>query len=1022
MCRELICLGTLLSLLIGIPYARGGISDELIGYWNFDEGTISGTAVADSSGKENHGISVGGPTPVPGKVGTGALALGPGIWIAIDSVADDLAGADNITVNAWVRTASDASTGSNVYWFGAHTPARSNIFMFGIAASTAQGRANIYDGGISGTELYSKDPVNDNQWHMLTYTKSGSVGTMYVDGVVQGTHTVKYPPFSSDNLWSIGQEWDSGGPSQFFHDDGKIDEVAIWRRALTTAEIVKIYNAGNGMSLLRRPAASSPNPADESTDVPRDVVLSWTPGEFAPTTNGHTIYFSDNFNDVNDGIGGITQNTTSYAPPQHLNLDTTYYWRVDEVNGPPDYTVYEGDIWSFTTEPFAYPIAGTSITATASSQALNKGPENTVNGSGLDASGLLHGKDADDNMWLSDMMGPQPTWIEYEFDNVYKLREMCVWNYNDGLEPIIGFGFKDASIEYSVNGIDYTALGTTHQFARAPGMPDYAHKTTVDFGDLTAKYVRLTANSNWGGIFNQYGLSEVRFFHIPVVAREPAPASGATDVDVDAVLSWRAGREAAQHDVYLSTDEQAVIDGTAPVTTVTKTSYGPLSLDLDATYYWRIDEVNEAETPAIWKGDVWDFGTQQYLVIDDFESYNDLDPADPNSNRIFNTWIDGYGVPANGSIVGYENPPFAEKTIVHSGDQSMPLSYDNSTTASYSEATANVANLKVGKDWTKHGIKTLSLWFRGDPNNFAERMYVKLNGSKVVYDGQADNITEKLWQPWNIELSSSGVNLRSVTELKIGLERSGAAGGKGVVYFDDIRLYPYSRQLVTPTEPSQAGLAGHWKFDEGSGTIARDYSGQGNDGTFQGNPKWVPGKINGALEFDGDDDQIKLKSVFVTVGSSSNTLCLWVKVPLAGTKGLAATERVGILLGNYNDTPNTNWELHSIGQMRLYWNGGEINANGTTDLRDNTWHHLTWVRDKSTNANYMYIDGKLEAMIATLGTDITFYTTHCIGGDNRANPPNFHGLIDDARIYDRALSQEEIAWLAGRKQPFDKPF
>jgi hypothetical protein len=184
----------------------------------------------------------------------------------------------------------------------------------------------------------------------------------------------------------------------------------------------------------------------------------------------------------------------------------------------------------------------------------------------------------------------------------------------------------------------------------------------------------------------------------------------------------------------------------------------------------------------------------------------------------------------------------------------------------------------------------------------------------------------------------------------------------------------------------------------------------------------VPGKINGALEFDGDDDQIKLKSVFVTVGSSSNTVCAWVKVPLAGTEGLAATERVGILLGNYNDTPNTNWELHSMGQMRLYWNGGEINANGTTDLRDNTWHHLTWVRDKATNANYMYIDGKLEVMNATLGTDIMFNTIHCIGGDNRANPPNFHGLIDDTRIYDRALSQEEIAWLAGKTKPFDKPF
>ena len=89
---------------------------------------------------------------------------------------------------------------------------------------------------------------------------------------------------------------------------------------------------------------------------------------------------------------------------------------------------------------------------------------------------------------------------------------------------------------------------------------------TVDLAGLTAKYVRFTVNSNWGGWLPQFGLSEVRFFYIPVHAREPDPDSGATDVDVDVTLGWRAGRQAAEHDVYVSTDEQAVIDGTAAVT------------------------------------------------------------------------------------------------------------------------------------------------------------------------------------------------------------------------------------------------------------------------------------------------------------------------------------------------------------------------------------------------------------------------------------------------------------------------
>jgi hypothetical protein len=101
--------------------------------------------------------------------------------------------------------------------------------------------------------------------------------------------------------------------------------------------------------------------------------------------------------------------------------------------------------------------------------------------------------------------------------------------------------------------------------------------------------------------------------------------------------------------------------------------------------------------------------------VDDFESYNDLDPADPESNRIFKVWIDGYDNPTNGSLVGYDTPPFAEQTIVHGGNQSMPLYYDNSV--GYSEATLA---LTYPRDWTDNGVSTLSIWFRGNAAGFIE--------------------------------------------------------------------------------------------------------------------------------------------------------------------------------------------------------------------------------------------------------------------------------------------------------------
>jgi hypothetical protein len=514
--------------------------------------------------------------------------------------------------------------------------------------------------------------------------------------------------------------------------------------------------------------AAGPSPADGSIDVSRDVVLSWRPGLFAAPTNGHKVYLSENIDDVKNGVGAITTSTTSYDPGR-LDFGTTYYWRVDEVNGAPDYGVYEGSLWRFTTELFAYPIE--NITATASSSAATKGPENTINGSGLDANDLHSNEETD--MWLS---GAEPlgAWIEYEFDKTYKLHEMWVWNSNQTIESILGFGLRDVTIEYSTNGTDYTTLGTTVEFARAPGTAGYAHDT-IDFGGLGAKYVRLTATSNWGGILPQYGLSEVRFLYIPVNATEPYPDSGATGVVRDVVLGWKAGREVVTHDLYISTDEQAVIDGTAPVVTVAETSYGPLALDLDMT---------------TWPSALWSFTTSDHIVVDDFESYNDLDPGDPASKRIFNVWIDGFQVPTNGSLVGYENPPFCEQTIVYGGKQSMPFFYNNTGGAAFSEAELT---LSPAQDWTAAQVRTLAVYFHGTAGNTGQ-MYVKINGTKVAYDGNAGNLALSSWQVWSIDLASVGAGLQSVTKLAIGIDGNGASG---TLYVDDIGLYALAAALVT---------------------------------------------------------------------------------------------------------------------------------------------------------------------------------------------------------------------------------
>ena len=113
-------------------------------------------------------------------------------------------------------------------------------------------------------------------------------------------------------------------------------------------------------------APVNPGPADGTADVSQDVVLSWDPGVFAVT---HDVYFGTSFDDVNNGDASVLaspgQAGTTFDPEGLLEFGQTYYWRVDEVNAPPDMSVFAGPVWSFTVEPFSYPIQ--NVTATASS-------------------------------------------------------------------------------------------------------------------------------------------------------------------------------------------------------------------------------------------------------------------------------------------------------------------------------------------------------------------------------------------------------------------------------------------------------------------------------------------------------------------------------------------------------------------------------------------------------------------------------------------------------------------------------
>jgi hypothetical protein len=185
---------------------------------------------------------------------------------------------------------------------------------------------------------------------------------------------------------------------------------------------------------------------------------------------------------------------------------------------------------------------------------------------------------------------------------------------------------------------------------------------------------------------------------------------------------------------------------------------------------------------------VWSFSTADFILIDDFESYDDIDPlpGEPGINRIFDKWIDGFGTTTNGALVGNDLPPYAEQSTVHGGAQSMIYRYDN--TGRTSEATLT---LVYPRDWTEQDVTKLSLWFRGASANAADRMFVALNGTSLVYHDDLAATQWSGWKEWVIDLQAfAGVNLTNVNSITIGIGTKGsaAAGGTGTMYFDDIRL------------------------------------------------------------------------------------------------------------------------------------------------------------------------------------------------------------------------------------------
>jgi len=203
-------------------------------------------------------------------------------------------------------------------------------------------------------------------------------------------------------------------------------------------------------------------------------------------------------------------------------------------------------------------------------------------------------------------------------------------------------------------------------------------------------------------------------------------------------------------------------------------------------------------------------------------------------------------------------------------------------------------------------------------------------------------------------------------------------------------------------------LVGQWELDESSGTVASDSVG-GHDGTLNGDPVWWPsdGKIGGALEFDGVGDYVEVAGYKGISGSNPRTVSAWVKVESTGsTFSIVRWGTEEISGGLWSNVIDANGKLRAA-----VWGGSVV---GGTTINDDTWHHVAIVlpdkEDVKVEDILLYVDGEPEDTTVSLGSQ-TIDTA--VGMDVLISLDGSVGLLDDVRIYNYALSEEEIGALAG---------
>jgi hypothetical protein len=537
------------------------------------------------------------------------------------------------------------------------------------------------------------DAYRGNQALNMKYFVAGFTGYPYPDGLVNG---VTY-------YWRIDE----------IEEDGTIQKGNVW--SFTVPSLIAYDEIpANGAKFIQ----------------PESVNLSWTAGLGAKV---HFIFFGDDYDTVANAATGQLTAGTSYDPGP-LELDKTYYWRVDESDGTNTYT---GDVWSFSTVP-RIPITDPNLLCWWKF-------DEEVGSTALDHSGHgQHGTLEGDTQWVDGIIG-----VALEFDgdgdrvvdntaasylNGLDAITVCMWIKSDvvgtdkgfidgenpdGSDNVVTMRYDSAGANgggTDVLKLAVTSTGGEQQLESSNNAQttDWQHVAMVwSSGEQLKFYINgvldvptdnqpattgittgctkliigaggKDADGGWDGL-----IDDVRIYDRVLTAEEitevmkgepdlawnSSPANHSTPNIKQAMpLSWSPGDRAAQHDVYFGTDKDAVDNADASDTT------GIYRGRQSLTNYTIPEGVEWGGGPYYWRVDEFNTdgtiskGRVWTFTVSDFFLIDDFEGYDAGDNQIWYAWHDGLGYGALGI-----DPYYAGNgTGAAAGDETSP-SYTEET-------------------------------------------------------------------------------------------------------------------------------------------------------------------------------------------------------------------------------------------------------------------------------------------------------------------------------------------------------